>query len=161
VADFDRFVQILPEQEPQHWQRGIALYYAGEYDRGRKQFESHQKVNTNDVENAVWHFICVARSQGVDKAKAALIPIEGDRRVPMKEIHALFAGKAKAADVLAAADDRGELFYAHLYLGLYYDAHGDKAKTREHIDKAANEFAMNHYMGDVARVHAALLKKAQ
>jgi lipoprotein NlpI len=161
VADFDRFVQILPHQEPNHWQRGIALYYAGEYERGRKQFELHQKVNTNDVENAVWHFLCVARAHGVDKAKAALIPIEGDPRAPMKEIHALFAGKAKPQDVLAAADNPGELFYAHLYLGLYYEAHGDQAKTREHIDKAANEFSMKHHMGDVARVHAARLKKAQ
>jgi lipoprotein NlpI len=161
VADFDRFVQILPAQEPNHWQRGISLYYAGEYERGRRQFELHQKVNTNDVENAVWHFICVARGQGIDKAKASLIPIEGDRRVPMKEIHALFAGKAKPQDVLAAADDSSELFYAHLYLGLYYEAYGNQAKTREHIDKATKEFSMSHYMGDVARVHAALLKKAQ
>ena len=163
VADFDRFVQILPDQEANHWQRGISLYYAGEYERGRKQFESHQKVNPYDVENAVWHFICVARAHGVDKAKAALMPIqvERDPRVPMKEIYALYAGKAKSEDVLRAAKDRGEVFFAHLYLGLYYEAYGDKAKAREHIDKAATEFSMNHYMGDVARVHAALLKKAQ
>jgi lipoprotein NlpI len=163
IADWDRFVQILPDQEPQHWQRGIALYYAGEYERARKQFELHQKVNPYDVENAVWHFLCVARQQGIEKAKVALIPIQVDRdpRIPMKEVFALYAGKAKPEDVLAAAKDRGEKFFAHLYLGLYYEANGDKAKTREHIDKAANEFSMNHYMGDVARVHAALLKKAQ
>jgi lipoprotein NlpI len=161
VADFDRFVKILPDQEPQHWQRGIALYYAGDYERGRKQFELHQKVNPYDVENAVWHFICVARKDGVDKAKASLIHIERDQRVPMKEIFALFADKGKPEEVLAAAKDRDQLFYAHLYLGLYYEAHGNAAKAREHIDKAAGEFSMNHYMGDVARVHAQLLKKAQ
>jgi lipoprotein NlpI len=160
VADFDHFVQMLPAQEPEHWQRGIALYYAGEYERGRKQFELHQKVNPYDVENAVWHFLCVARAHGVKHAKASLIQIERDPRVPMKEIFALFAGKGRPEDVLTAARQRDEFFYAHLYLGLYYEAHGDEAKAREHIDKAAGEFSMNHYMGDVARVHAKLLKKA-
>lgn len=159
IADFDRFIQMVPEQEAHHWQRGIAYYYAGDFERGRKQFESHQKVNPRDVENAVWHFLCVARGQGVEKAKASLIPIERDPRVPMKEIFALFAGKGKAEDVLPAATDRDQQFYAHLYLGLYYEAHGNAAKAREHIDKAANEFSMNHYMGDVARVHAQRLKK--
>jgi len=161
IADFDRFLKILPEQEPQHWQRGIAYYYAREYERGRKQFELHQTVNPHDVENAVWHYLCLARAQGVEKAKASLIPIEGDPRVPMKQIHALFAGKAKPEEVLAAAKDRSDLFYAHLYLGLYYEVHDEKTKAREHIDKAATEFHMNHQMGDVARVHAALLKKGQ
>ena len=161
VADFDRFIKMVPQQEPEHWQRGIALYYAGEYERGRKQFELHQKVNPYDVENAVWHFLCVARGQGIEKAKASLIQIERDARVPMKEIFALFAGKGKPEDVLAAARHRDEVFYAHLYLGLYHEAHGNQAKAREHIDKAAGEYAMNHYMGDVARIHAKLLAKAQ
>jgi lipoprotein NlpI len=159
VADFDQFLKLQPDLEPEHWQRGIALYYTGEYERGRKQFEAHQKVNPRDVENAAWHFLCVARLEGTEKAKAALIPIEGDPRVPMQEIHALFAGKAKPEDVLAAAKQPAELFYAHLYLGLYYEAYGNKAKAREHIDKAANEFHLNNPMGDVARAHAALLKK--
>jgi lipoprotein NlpI len=161
IADFDRFVQMLPAQEPEHWQRGIAFYYAGEYDRGRKQFELHQKVNPYDVENAVWHFLCVARGQGVEKAKASLIHIEREKdpRVPMKEIFDLFAGKGKPEDVLAAAKTRDEVFYAHLYLGLYHEAHGNQTEAREHINKAAGEFSMNHYMGDVARVHAKLLKK--
>lgn len=163
IVDFDRFIQLAPQQEAHHWQRGIAYYYAKEYERGRKQFESHQTVNPHDVENAVWHFLCVARAHGVEKAKAALIPISVDRdpRVPMKEIFALFAGKGKPEEVLSMARSRDEIFYAHLYLGLYYEAHGKTAKAREHIDKAANEFYMNHYMGDVARVHAKLLKAGE
>lgn len=158
IADFDRFLKMDPAQEPQHWQRGIAYYYAGEYERGRKQFELHQTVNPYDVENAVWHYLCVAHLEGLEKAKASLIPIERDARVPMKEIFALYAGKAKPEDVLAAAKSRGELFYAHLYLGLYYEAQKDRAKAREHINKAAGEFYTNHFMGDVARLEAKLLK---
>jgi lipoprotein NlpI len=164
VADFDQFIALSPQRAAHHWQRGISCYYAGQFDEGRKQFELHKSVNPNDVENAVWHFLCVARLSGAEKARASLMPIEGDTRVPMKEIHALFAGKATAEQVLAAAkESRGEEgpFYAHLYLGLYYEALADKAKAREHILKAARDFKADHYMGDVARVHARVLENRQ
>ncbi len=166
VADFDKVLELDPRQAAQHWQRGIALYYAGRFEDGRKQFELHQTVNQNDVENATWHFLCTARSQGIEKARTTLIPIEGDTRVPMKQIHALFAGKATAQEVLAAAEAgspaseelKNRLFYAHLYLGLYYAAEGNQKLTEDHITKAAGPYAQNHYMGDVARVHAKLLR---
>lgn len=162
VTDFDKFIALAPNQAPHHWQRGIACYYAGQFDEGRKQFESHQTVNPNDVENAVWHFLCLAKISGVEKARASLMPIEGDRRVPMKEIHLLFAGKGTPDEILVAgkkaAAEEG-MFYAHLYLGLYYDALADKPKTRAHILKAARDFKAAHYMGDVARVHARLLER--
>ncbi|MSU62559.1 MAG: hypothetical protein EXS31_09205 [Pedosphaera sp.] len=166
IADFDKVLELDPSQAAQHWQRGIALYYAGRFEDGRKQFELHQTVNRNDVENATWHFLCTARSQGIEKARTTLIPIEGDARVPMKQIHALFAGKATAQEVLAAAEAgsptsdelKNRLFYAHLYLGLYYAAGGNQKLTEDHITKAAGPYGQNHYMGDVARVHAQLLR---
>ena len=58
---FDRVAKLVPASAPQLWQRGIALYYAGHYQDCRAQFESHRTVNPNDVENAAWHFLCVAR----------------------------------------------------------------------------------------------------
>jgi lipoprotein NlpI len=164
IADFDQFIALVPQQAPHHWQRGISLYYAGRFEDGRKQFELHQTVNPNDVENAVWHFLCVARAASVEKARAALIPIKGDGRVPMMEVHALFADKIKTRDVLKAAEPAGltpaqlnrQLFYAHLYLGLYFEVLGDDQKAREHITKAAVEYQTGDYMGDVARVHRQL-----
>lgn len=167
IADFDRYIESNRALEPHHWQRGISYYYAERYEDGRKQFESHQTVNANDVENAVWHFLCVARSAGVEKARSLLIPIKGDGRVPMTQVHALFAGKATVEEVLAAAKAgeptpeqlRQHLFYAHLLLGLYYEAIGDAKRAQEHIGKAAGEFAVFHYMGDVARVHEKLRNK--
>ena len=164
IADFDQFLRLQPAQAPYHWQRGIVCYYAGRFEDGRRQFELHQTVNDNDVENAVWHYLCVARSAGLEKARAALIPIGHDARVPMMQVHALFAGKAKPEDVLAAAKEgnpsvlQQQLFFAHLYLGLYYEAAGDTAKAREHLAKAAHDFKADHAMGDVARVHTALLR---
>jgi lipoprotein NlpI len=133
-----------------------------EYDKGVAQFVSHQEVNTNDVENAAWHFLCVVRGTGgsVERARKGLIPIVGDARVPMKEVHQLFAGKAKPEDVLASARGnaegarlRNQLCYAHLYLGLYFEALGEEEKSRQHIRKAAVDFKMNHYMGKVAQLH--------
>jgi lipoprotein NlpI len=161
IADFDQFIALRPDQAPYQWQRGIACYYAERFEDGRKQFELHRSVNPDDVENAAWHFLCVARSAGIEAARKSLIPIKNDTRVPMMEIHALFAGKAKPEDVLNAARagtlPKGQLkqalYYAHLYVGLYFEATGDKATARTHIMKAANEYASGDFMGDVARIH--------
>src|SRR5437667_12636557 len=80
AADFDKFVALSPDQAPKLWQRGISLYYAGRYEDGQRQFELHQTLNSNDVENAVWHFLCVACRAGIDKARAALLKVENDPR---------------------------------------------------------------------------------
>lgn len=167
LADFDRANELDPRMDPQNWQRGIALYYAGRFADGRRQFERHQTVNPEDVENAVWHFLCHAREKSPEAAREALIPIRGDTRVPMKEVHQLFAGKATPADVIRAAEEtpadpkakRRHLFYARLYLGLYFEATGEKAKASEHIRAAAGMAPQGDYMGDVARVHARRLKE--
>jgi lipoprotein NlpI len=80
----------------------------------------------------------------------------------MKEILALYAGKCDPDAVLAAAQRgegealRNQLCYAHLYLGLYFEALGDAAKAREHMVKAAGPFRMDHYMGKTAVMHAKL-----
>lgn len=159
IAAFDKLVELQPEVKPQLWQRGLALYYADKFKEGREQFETHQTVNTDDVENAAWHFLCVARLEGVEGARKHFIPIEGDSRVPMKEVHQLFAGKGSAEAVLKAAEAgdeaqrRNHLCYAHLYLGLYFEAMKDMAKAKEHMLKSAKDFSMDHYMGETARVH--------
>jgi lipoprotein NlpI len=161
IDDFTRYIQLEPQQEPYHWWRGISYYYAGKFEEGRKQFELHQTVNPNDVENGVWHFLCVARASGIEKARAAMLPISGDTRVPMSEVYALFAGKLTVDDVLKAAkrpalseaQKKNTLFYAHLYIGLYYEAKGEEKEAYEHIKRAATEYPSDHYMGDVARVH--------
>jgi lipoprotein NlpI len=167
LADFDAFLKLVPKAAPGHWKRGISLYYAGRFDDGRKQFEGYEKVDTNDVENAVWHFLCVARKDGLDKARLSILKIGKDGRVPMMTVYDLYKGEKKPADVLAAAE-AGEapaaertnrLFYAHLYLGLYFDVMGDPKKALEHMELAAGKYRIGHYMGDVARVHADLLRK--
>src|SRR4029078_7815766 len=94
--------------------RGIALYYAGRYADCRRQFESHRSVNPDDVENAAWHFLCVARAASPEKARAALLPVGPDARVPMREVYEMFRGALTPDRVLAAAGSRLDgQFYAH------------------------------------------------
>ena len=165
VAAFDKLIALAPNAAPQLWQRGLSLYYMEKFAEGRKQFEIHQTVNPNDVENAAWHFICVAKTDGVEAARKVLIPIEGDTRVPMKEVHDLFAGKGTEEDVMKAANagadgdaKRNHLCYAHLYLGLYHEALGHTDKAKAHMLKAAVDYKMDHYMGKCAQVHVKLRK---
>ena len=159
VAAFDALIKLQPEAKPQLWQRGLSLYYTGQFKEGREQFEVHQTVNPNDVENAAWHFICVAKAEGLEEAKKNLIPIRGDSRVPMDEVHNLFAGKGSVEDIMKAAqagaesDRTNQLCYAHLYLGLYFEALGELEKAKEHMLKSAIDYKMDHYMGKTAQVH--------
>jgi lipoprotein NlpI len=168
IADFDKFIDLEPARKAGHWQRGISYYYAGRFDDGIRQFEGYQTVDQNDVENAVWRYLCQARKDGVKNARADMLKIGKDTRVPMKEIYELFSGRLKPADVLDAAKAgkpseeqlNSRLFYAHLYLGLYFETEGDAKKALEHLIIAADH-RIGHYMWDVARVHRDLLRKAK
>ena len=157
AAGFDRVAELAPNVAPQLWQRGITLYYVGRYRDCREQFESHRTVNPNDVENAAWHFLCVARQESPESALAALLPVGPDPRIPMAEIYQMFRGAMTPEEVLAAGERGGERgrFYAHLYVGLYYEALGRDGEARRHITEAADErfAAVGGYMQMVARVH--------
>lgn len=162
IDDFEKAAQLAPQAKAQLWQLGISYYYAGEFKKGRELFELHQTVNPHDVENAIWHFLCVAKLEGIESARKHFIPITDDTRVPMKELHQLYAGRADEKSVLKAADGNKEsLFYAHLYLGLYQEALGHKDDSVRHMKLAAHEFAQSQYMGDVARVHVNLRGSAK
>jgi lipoprotein NlpI len=166
IADFDKCIDLEPKQKARHWQRGISYYYAGKFDDGMRQFEGYQTVDSNDVENAVWRYLCQAKKDGIKKARADMLKIGKDVRVPMKEIYELFAGRLKPQDVLDAAKAgrpseeklNERLFYAHLYLGLFFESEGDAKKALEHLTVAADH-KIGHYMWDVARVHRDLLRK--
>ena len=51
-----------------------------------------------------------------------------------------------------------QLFYAHLYVGIYYDLEGDAPRALAHLNKAVDEYRIGHYMWDVARVQRDVLK---
>ena len=156
VAGFDRVAKMAPDAAPELWQRGIALYYANRFKDCRAQFESHRTVNPADVENAAWHFLCVARSESPERARAALLPVGPDGREPMREIYRMFQGTMEPSGVLVAGGvDTRARFYASLYVGLYLEAIGE-GRARFYITQAASdEFAgAGGYMYRVAQVHA-------
>lgn len=161
VADFDAVLKKVPEFAPKHWRRGIALYYAGRYADGAKQFETHRTDNPEDVENAVWHYLCTIKIAGKEKARSQLIPVTKDPRVPMKEVQALYAGRGTVQAVEAAAaaipadTPRGTeaRFYAHLYLALWAEAEGDPRAVKMHLAEAVKRYPINHYMWDIAKIH--------
>lgn len=159
---FDRVVAARPALEPELWQRGIALYYAGRFADGRRQFEVHRGANPADVENVAWHFACVAREQGAEAARAALLPVGDDARVPMREIFDLFAGRRTPEAVVAAAEKgtepavRNQRCYAQLYLGLHAEACGRNDEAKRHLQLAAGPYSMDHFMGRIAQLHVRL-----
>lgn len=167
IADFDKYIELVPKAKVSHWQRGISYYYAGRWDDGIAQFEGYQTFDSNDVENAVWRFMCMARKDGIPKARQQILKIGEDKRVPMRQVYDLYAGKLKVEDVLAAAKSgepgkeplNRQLFYAHLYVGIYHELEGNKKAALAHLQKAADEHRIGHYMWDVARVHRDLLRK--
>jgi lipoprotein NlpI len=168
LADFDKCVELRPEIERELWERGISHYYLGEFAKGAKQFELYQTFHDQDVENSVWRYLCVARQEGVEKAEANMLPIEQDRRVPMMEIYDLYRGQLKPEDVLSAAAAgeplaarlNNQLFYAHLYIGLWHEAAGRPEEAKKHLLEA-EQHKIGHYMWDVAHVYAERLRAAK
>ncbi len=170
VRAFDEHLTDNPSLASRQWERGIACYYAGQFEAGARQFELYQTYHANDVENSVWRFLCMVPEHGVEKARQAILPIEHDARVPMMQIYDLYRGAATVDDVLRAVK-AGEpdsearasrLFYAQLYIGLYLEAVGQTAEARKYLLAADEEHrtrtGINRYMWWVAHVHAQRLR---
>jgi lipoprotein NlpI len=80
----------------------------------------------------------------------------------MREIYDMFRGVRRPENVLTAGGEQPSgQFYAQLYVGLYFEALGNKPKALEHITAAAaDRFASaGGYMHTVAKVHLGILKK--
>ena len=165
MDDFDRYIKLSPDKHSRLWERGITCYYAKRFKDGVKQFELYQTYHSEDVENAAWHFICLARAESIEKARKSLLPIRRDGRIPMMTIYDFFDGKATEADILnkvrQAPESRRDSaeFYARLYLGLYYEAAAKPDQAKRNLEVAAKLHESGGYMGDVARVHLKLLSE--
>ena len=156
LRGFSAAIRREPGVAPHLWQRGIAQYYAKQYKECAAQFEVHRSVNPADVENAAWHFLCVAGHTSTAEAKRRLLPVGTDERRPMREIYEMFRGEQSPDAVLRAAGlDQAARFYAHLYIGLFYEAYGRSGAARTHLEEAANpRYAeAGGYMHDMARLH--------
>jgi len=110
------------------------------------------------VEETVWRYLCIARSQGVTAAQNSLLVVGDDPRLMMRRVYDLYAGNCTIDDVLAAGESSGKTvnFYSHLYVGLYWEAAGDEERSRNYIMKAVTEYAIDDYMWYLAKVHQTL-----
>jgi len=167
IEDFNRCIKINPGIERELWERGISYYYVGEYSKGSAQFKAYQTYSAVDVENIVWRYLCQAKAESPQAARRDMMPLEGpDRRVPMIQIYNLFRGAGSVEEVLDAVK-KGDpndkelgkrLFYAHLYLGIFYEANSDNPRALKHL-REAHRHKIDNYMWDVVHVHLGRLAK--
>lgn len=157
IRDFDRAEQLEPRLTPYLWQRGLSYYYAERFEEGAKQFEVDLKVNSQDVEETVWRYLCQARTVGAAVARDCLLPVRNDPRPVMRRVYDFYAGNCTSEDLVAAGNKEGDRgnFYSNLYLGLYWEAAGDLEKSRSHVAEAV-EYELDDYMWHLARVHLSL-----
>lgn len=157
IRDFDTAERLDPSINPYLWQRGLSYYYAERFEEGAKQFEVDLTVNSQDVEETVWRYLCIARFQGVTEARNSLLEVRNDPRIVMQRVYDLYAENCTAEDVLIAGESEGRRgnFYSHLYLGLYYEAEGEVERSQEYIVKAV-DYKLDDYMWDLACVHQKL-----
>ena len=159
ITQYERYVELVPVDKPELWQYGVALALADRFDEGRQLFEMHRIVNPNDVENAAWHFLCVAKLAGIAEARKLVLPAPSDSRVPMNEIRRLLIDGNEervwsAVNQLPedAAGHKEASFYANLYLGLLADAQKNPTKAKRLVGAAAKTEQVN-FMADIARVY--------
>ncbi|MDG2387964.1 MAG: hypothetical protein P8M30_01470 [Planctomycetaceae bacterium] len=139
VADYDKMVELSPSSDASHWRRGIALFYAGEYQKAAAQFDRYHSFDDVDRENGIWRYLSHYKAYGKEKARQELLKYEKDDREPFPSVYKLFAGETtpekilnqiNAAD-LSNAQRESRMFYATLYIGLNHvvEENTDKAKV--------------------------------
>jgi len=160
LKDFNTAMERRPSLSPFLWQRGISLYYVGDYAEAAAQFRRDVSVNPSDTEEAIWAFLSESRLYGTDKARESLLTINGERRPLLQLVYESLrdGGDSPRLDQLKRIADTqrgGASFYASLYLGLLYEAMGDVGESRRWIVRAAESpyASSGDYMGAVAKVH--------
>jgi lipoprotein NlpI len=168
VADYDAMVTLDEGLDTSHWRRGIALFYAGQYERAARQFEVYHSFDNVDRENGIWRYLSQHKAYGREKARAGLLKYEKDDREPFPDVYRLFAGDvtgdallAKIREAKITDEERTKrLFYAELYVGLDDFVEGRTESARKHLQAATdNTWGRNAgggpgWMWHVGRVHA-------
>lgn len=155
IADFDTAEKLQPSITPYLWQRGLSYYYAGRFTEGASQFKVDLTVNSQDAEETVWRYLCIARLQGVTQASQSLLTVKDDPRLVMRKVYDLYAGNCSIEDVLSMGTsfDKRSKFYSHLYVGLYFEVANQPGEAQFYITKAADSYQIDDYMWYLARVH--------
>lgn len=70
-----RALEANPALKPYLWQRGLSLYYTGEYEKAAAQFRQDVAVNPNDTEEAIWAYLAESQLIGTEKAREQLLQV--------------------------------------------------------------------------------------
>ncbi len=175
VADYEMMVRLDPQSEMSHWRRGIAYFYAKNYEKAARQFEIYHTYDDVDRENGIWRFFSQTKAYGLEKAREGLLKYKKDDREPFPDVYRLFAGditpegileRIGSAEISANEREKRE-FYAHLYIGLNHALHNRNDLARTHLAEAVkNNWGQAgsygpHYMWQVGRVQYELLAQAE
>lgn len=174
LADYEKMVELDPQEDRSHWRRGIAYFYNKQYDAAASQFNRYHSFDNVDRENGIWRYLSHFESKGAEAAAKELLKYDKDDREPFGDVYKLFSGEVSGAEILgkitAAEITDSELekrmFYANLYIGLNEAIHGRNETALKSLEEAAeNSWAPRagygpHYMWHVARLHAKEIRKA-
>lgn len=157
LQDFNQAEKLNPQLTPYLWQRGLTYYYLGKYAQGARQFELDLSVQSQDVEEALWYYLCIAQLEDVNSAKECLLPVKYDPRVIMRQIYQFFAGECNLDQVLRVGKQQGlrGMFYSNLYIGLYYEVYGNQERSQFYITEAI-KYPTTDYLWYLACVHQQL-----
>ncbi len=155
-----------PHDADSCWERGLAWYYAGDFEAGQKQFEGYHRADSLDIENGLWRFLCIAEREGVPRAVETVLDYPRKVRPPFPALLALYSGRGSPEAVLeearrgdpGAAGENERLFYAHYYIAKHFEVRREKAKALEQIEKAL-EHRIGHFMYDCARIDRNRLRR--
>jgi len=165
VADFERMIALDPSQDAPHWRLGIAYYFAGDFAKSARQFEKYHAYDARDRENGIWKFLAQVRTDGIEKARAGMLPYTQFDREPFPALYDMFAGKKTSDELFAEitgkglAGDERVLFFANYYAGLHEELLGHRDKAAELLRKAvASPWGRTAeggpaYMWQAARLH--------
>jgi len=134
-ASFDQAGHSCPDCIPYLWQRGIAMYCVGEFQKASGQFALGQSVNPNDTEEVIWEMLSSRATAGAnpesleahltmssEKLKSVVEP-----RPVMRAVQLLFLGMLPCSELITALqetkkDDKG-MPALHALFDQYLGAH--------------------------------------
>ena len=169
VRDYDTAASFgWPHNEDSCWERGLAQYYAGDFRGGREQFSGYHRVGSLDIENGIWRFLCIAEEEGITKARETMLEYPRKVRKPFPALLALYLDRGSANAVLeearrdtsSAEELTDNLFYAHYYLGKYYEIVDQEDLALRHV-RMALEHKTEHFMYVCAEADAKRLETRQ
>lgn len=165
IADYTTAARLgRPHDADSCWERGLAQYYAGDFSGGADQFTRYHQRGATDIENGIWRFLCIAEAEGLAKARETMFAYPRKRGAPFPALLALYLGPGTVEAVLEEAEGdtlpgeahTARLFYAHYYIGKFYEIAGDVGKADVHVRKALKH-PIPHFMYFCAELDAARL----